>query len=329
MTARRWLVGPPRLAAVVAVVAAGLTPSISTGGMKPAGVVGAGLLVISLVVGTPHGASDVTRLGRTPFRFLYKATLYAVCALAVGFVWLLAPLWTVLALLVVSSGHFGVGDLDVSARLGESGSLRRIDGVMRVVAMGGIPVGIPLGLHGDAVLDTLDHLTAGHGAVVVVVCRSLLPVVAGAVLWTVVAAVGSRRDVVVDLLALSTLFVVVSPLYAFAVYFGFWHAWRQTGLMVDAAVRGRAGTRPRWRRALVLTGAASVAAFAATAAVVAARPGPGVAVAALVVVLCLTVPHTIVSSTARKADGCTDGPGSAATTGSLLGGFATHVGQHR
>ncbi|WP_299569271.1 Brp/Blh family beta-carotene 15,15'-dioxygenase [uncultured Williamsia sp.] len=305
MTARRWLVGPPRLAVVVAVVvaaiASGLTPSISVGGVRPAGVVGAGLLLVALVVGTPHGASDVARLGRTPRQFVTGATLYALCALTVGLVWFLAPLWTVLALLVVSAVHFGVGDLDVTTCLGGAVDLGRVERTVRVVAMGGIPVTVPLGLHGGAVTDILDHLTAGRGAVVVLVCRALLPIVAAAAVWTVALTPDARGDVVIDVLALSTLFVVLSPLYAFAVYFGFWHAWRQTGLMVDTMVRRRSGKRPRWARLAIASSAASIAALAAAAALAIVRPGSGVVAAALVVVLCLTVPHAIVSSREKRA----------------------------
>ena len=265
-----------------------------------AGPAGAVLLVVSLLVGLPHGAVDLLRpevvAPDAPARRRRAAgAAYLGCALAAALCWVLFPLPTLLGLLLLAAVHFGTAD-EVTARWRDPLRPRpsRPGRIVRIVAAGGLPVAVPLGLHGDAVRRVLSGLSGGHAASVVACAQVSTALVLAAAAWTVVTAAAAREWAsVAETVVLATLFVVATPLLAFAVYFGLWHSWRQVARMVATdSVRDR--VRPstalrRFCRSALLPTAVTVA----TAALAVLLGGESVLVIGLALVLCLTVPHSI------------------------------------
>ncbi|MEZ0163565.1 beta-carotene 15,15'-dioxygenase, Brp/Blh family [Kineococcus sp. LSe6-4] len=275
-----------------------------TGAGASAGAAGTVLLVVSLLVGLPHGAVDLLRPEvldpGAPSRSRRLVTAaYLGCAAAAVVCWLVLPLPTLLTLLALAAVHFGAAD-DVTARWRARGTgpvhpplpvLR----VLRAVAAGAVPVTVPLGLHGAAVRDVLDGLSGGH-APLVLACSRLGAVLALAAATGAlgVALARARWAAAAETAALTALFVLLTPLLAFAVYFGLWHSWRQVARMV-AADAVREGTGPGRALARFCRGAAVPTALtvAAGSGAVAAG-GSSVLVVGLALVLCLTVPHSVV-----------------------------------
>lgn len=302
---RRWLVHRPRVAMLVVTAALAVAgyrhlSDVVDRGLTPGATAASALAITAFVVGTPHGAADVTRLGRTPWAFARNGILYFLCAVAVGLVWFVAPAATLIALLLVSAVHFGLGDVEVSDETGDAAPRRTLHRVSTVVALGGAPVVVPIGLHGHAVLRILDVVGGGQGQLVIAFCRWAILVVVLAGLMAVASSTGPhRRDVAVDIGVVGIVAAVLSPLLAFAVYFALWHTWRQSGLLVrdEARRRGispiRAGTV-----LLIVSVVPSLVAGAAALLAITTCHLPTIG-AALVTVLSLTVPHCILSMRQR------------------------------
>lgn len=270
--------------------------SLAGDGLSPGTLVATIIVVAALAVGTPHGAVDVTRLGNSPRRFVAGGILYAASALAAGAVWFVAPLPALLGLLALAAGHFGAGEVELSRHLTRGAVSTRLGRALQIASLGGIPVVLPLGLHGGSVLDILDALTAGNGSVIVTVCRWAIPFVAVAAIGAVALCTGTlRRDITVDVVALGVLFVVLTPLLAFAVYFALWHAWRQSGLLIQETADERDVAPARAGRDLLLLALAPSIVAALAVVVLAVTLETAVIAPALVTVLCLTVPHSILA----------------------------------
>ncbi|WP_299036595.1 beta-carotene 15,15'-dioxygenase, Brp/Blh family [uncultured Pseudokineococcus sp.] len=317
---RTAVVAVPLASAAAVAVASALSAGL-------AAAAGPALLVAAVVVGLPHGAVDLvqpelaarSRRGRALVGASYVG-LVAMAVLALR----VAPLPVLAALLVLAAAHFGLAD-DVVHRWRAAGGSgpRALSGALvaaaRVVALGGVPVALPLALADSGVLALLDVLAGGAGAAVVTGARLALGPVAAAVLVTAVVA-ARRRDAVgaLEPLVLVALFALAPPLAAFAAYFGLWHSLRHlTRLLAVDAVRSRAA-RPspppspspehltgeelraaggRFMRAAALpTGIALVGLV-----VLAVVAGGDVLPAALVLVLCLTVPHAVAVALADRA----------------------------
>ncbi|TXR58018.1 beta-carotene 15,15'-dioxygenase, Brp/Blh family [Quadrisphaera setariae] len=306
--AARWRVAvlhvPWAAAAGCTLVAAAATPpgrllpQLAGPGLS-AGPALAPLLVVSLLVGLPHGAVDLVRpeTGATGSRGrrAAAAAVYLLTAAAAFTAWLVAPLPVLLGLLALAVVHFGTADA-VTARWTGSATPGpgRVLRAVRVVALGGPPVVLTLGLHGGAVSAVLDGLSGGRGAAVASVARAAVPVVLAAAAAVVVAAALQRRPAAaLEPLLLVALCAVVTPLLAFAVYFGLWHSWRQVARMVASdAAHDHLGTRAALRgfvRQAALPTAVSVVGLVALVTL----GGAQVLVTGLAAVLCLTVPHAV------------------------------------
>ncbi|MEJ5915765.1 Brp/Blh family beta-carotene 15,15'-dioxygenase [Pseudokineococcus sp. 1T1Z-3] len=274
------------------------------------------LLVAALVVGLPHGAVDLvqpelsprSRRGRALVGLAYVGLVgAAVLALRV------APLPVLGTLLVLAALHFGLADEVVhrwrtAALVGRRAPLGLVSTTVRAVALGAAPVVVPLALADEGVRTLLDVLADGQGHVVVTAARAALgPVLAAVVVTAGLAA--RRRDVVGagEPLLLTALFVLAPPLPAFAAYFGLWHSLRHLArlLAVDAARHAggpvgpgdlRAAGRRLARAAAVPT---AVALLGLLGLVLVA--GGDVVPAALVLVLCLTVPHAAAVALADRS----------------------------
>ncbi|PRY12052.1 Brp/Blh family beta-carotene 15,15'-monooxygenase [Kineococcus rhizosphaerae] len=307
----------PVLVAVVTTVVALVTtagrsgtaalPAVLTGAGASAGPAGAVLLTVSLLVGLPHGAVDLLRPevlapGATARHRRAVTAAYLGGALVVACCWLVSPSPTLLGLLLLAGVHFAAADDGTSrwkAGTGRPSPFReRLPGL---VAAGGLPVAVPLGLHGEAVHDVLAGLSGGHASVVVTCARvCAVPVLAAAVAAVVLTLRLRRWSAAVETAALAGLFVLVTPLLAFAVYFGLWHSWRQVARMVAVdAARDRVAPSAALR-AFCRTAALPTALTVAAGTVAVLAGGNSVLVVGLALVLCLTVPHSVVVA---RADG--------------------------
>ncbi|MEJ5868730.1 beta-carotene 15,15'-dioxygenase, Brp/Blh family [Pseudokineococcus sp. 5B2Z-1] len=300
------------LVAVVVPAAAALAPGLAAAAAPL-------LLLAAVLVGLPHGAVDLLQPELTPRRRSGRALVglayVGLVALAV-LVLRLAPLPVLGALLVLAALHFGLAD-DVVHRWRTGATSRRtagerVAGAVRVLALGGVPVAAPLALGHADVVHLLDVLSGGSGAAVVVGARVALVPVLAAVLATALLAV-RRRDAVgaVEPLVLAALFLPAPPLPAFAAYFGLWHSLRHLLrlLALDAVRHGDGGSgRPvtapalhaagrRFARAAALPTGMALAGLVVLVLVA----GGDVVPAALVLVLCLTVPHAAAVALADRA----------------------------
>ena len=260
------------------------------------------VLTLAVLVGLPHGAVDLAQpdLGSGPARTRALIGLAYLGSFAAAVAaWWRWPLATLLALLALSVVHFGTAD-DVIARWRTASTPPRRDRVVRVLALGGIPVTAPFALHPAQIAPLVAHLAPGGLPVMHRAAVAVAAVVAVAAAGTAVTAWrrGDRPGAAEPLL-LAALFVAVPPLLAFALYFGLWHSLRHVGriLGADVAVH-RCGASARAVRG-------ALARFARTAAlptlialaglgVLVVATGSGALVAALVLVLSLTVPHAAV-----------------------------------
>jgi len=306
---RRWrvlLLAPVAAAAAVAVGAiatalvtggpAGLSGAVRSGGVS-LGPAGAVLLVASLLIGLPHGAVDLLRPEvidpmATPQQRRRAGWTYLGTAAGAALAWVLAPLPVLLVLLVLAAVHFGAAD-DVSARW-MGWSRPRVLSWVRITALGGTAVALPLGLHGGAVQEVLDALSGGHAEVVRAAAGGVAVVVLAAVAVTAVDAAAHRRwAAAAEPMALVALFVVVTPLVAFAVYFGFWHSGRQVVRMVAADAHREAVPVHRAFAALLRVAALPTVVTVVALGLAVLSTGTALLPIALVAVLCLTVPHAV------------------------------------
>jgi Brp/Blh family beta-carotene 15,15'-monooxygenase len=257
---------------------------------------GLGVLLAGLLVGLPHGALDVDRIsaGRTVRQQAGLVAGYLAAVAAAFLAWLARPALTVAALLVLAVAHFGLTDLAELSRRCRSSVPAAVRPAL-AAAYGGIPVVFPFALAAGRTRPLLERLSAGSDAVIGLASRALPVVVAAAVVGGVWGLASRRACVVLDLAALTLAFAVLPPLIAFGLYFGGWHALRQTGQLV----RERAGAG----LPLAVSGAALARrAVAPTAGavilivVLALWHGMNLPAADLALLLAVTVPHSVVSA---------------------------------
>lgn len=281
--ARAATIGAVALVGLLALRLAGVTSE----------AVGLPLLGLALVLGLPHGAVDVgapvlTSRGRTVWAVCLAG--YAATATAVYLLWQAAPVPALLALLALAVAHFGAADVEGRSFRGRA---------IAALALGGVPVVVPLAVHTHRVRPILAELTGGEPDVVVTAMRAGLIVVAAAVVITVALAVrrGDGRAAL-EPLVLGALFVFVDPLVAFAAYYGLWHSLRQGAITIDETA-ARLGVGPGRAARIVLSRAAlPVAAVVVLGLLLAVSGHLPVVSLALIVVLCLTVPHSLCAAAA-------------------------------
>lgn len=299
-TASRW----SRRLAVVAVggtvaLAAAPVPAEVSGPLVLA-VAGAGLLL-----GLPHGAVDhlvAARLARRPWPVV--ALAYAAVA-AVSWV-LLATAGPValVAVLLLSVVHFGLGELEV---VREVSGWRPGPVVSVAVALAGAgALLLPLARAGPLLVDVGTAVSPGLGPLLgEPVVRAALAAtwVAAAALATTAALRAGQRQVAADVLVLGLLGAVVPPLAAFALWFGGWHGLRHCArlLLDDQRCASWVAAGDPARAVRVLAGRAAWPTLAATAVLAALLAGsvraadPSRALATtLLLLLALTVPHMLV-----------------------------------
>lgn len=178
----------------------------------------AAIAILAAVLGMPHGALDpliARRLGywRTPLTFAAFNLGYAAVAAAVVGLWLLAPVPSLVAFLLISATHFG-SDWNRERPL----ALRFLTGAALL--------SLPSLRDQDAVADLYVTL-AGDGARAVAVAQAAL----GPVLLiglAVAAVIAARRapHEAFELLGAAALALLAPPLMFFIVYFCALHSAR-------------------------------------------------------------------------------------------------------
>ncbi len=216
------------------------------------------LLALTATLGMGHGALDALLLLRrfsTARERLAGAAAYLLAVL--GSAALLAP-WPAVALIVLlllSIWHFGEGFEPTDGASAASQLLLRL-------VRGGAPVLLPA-LLAPAALEPIIHAATGangtSGAVVFDLWRGLafgwlaLTATAG-----VAASCGRLRMTAasgtawIELAALSLLYALLSPLLAFALFFGFYHSTVHIMRVANRSASGLAPASPGWRTALDL-----------------------------------------------------------------------------
>lgn len=254
------------------------------------------LLGLTVMLGVPHGALD-GEIGRTWLRprfgrawFPVFAVPYLLLAASVLAAWRLAPEFTLAAFLATSVWHFGSED---------AGSGRVVDAVV----LGGIPVAVPMLLHPGAttiVLATAAGLPPATG-IGWLLAASLLWL-AVALAWVAAAILRGRAARLLRPAGLVTLFALLPPLTAFAVYFVCIHAPAHVDAMIGDIVRAprvRSRGDAAWR-ALPLTGLTLLIGAALWPAYTGAAPERMLALT-IQGLAALTVPHMLLDACTRRA----------------------------
>ena len=191
--------------------------------------------LLALMVGIPHGAVDNLTLRRALTRRekLLGAALYIALAAAAAFAIITWPGIAFVLVIAMTVWHFGTGDVEATRELR---GLAPVSGIARVgyaLALGSAPVLLPLS--SPAAVSTLTAIEPRLALVmsepVIVGTRiAVLSLIVVMLLWLI-----QRGDVrgAIELFGLAVLGFVVSPLVAFAVYFGFWHALRHTARLAQ------------------------------------------------------------------------------------------------
>ncbi len=303
MSARVLAIGP--VAAIATIGLAVLTGATAQSADVPAWVPWVALAC--LAVGLPHGAVDHLALLRPIRRRGLAAALYIACAAAAAAVILLFPGPAFVAVVVMSAWHFGTGDVECLVDLGGDQRDTRTWSALHVVAVGAVPLVLPLTSHAatttlSLVQPRLPHLD-GLPSDSLRIATVLLALVVIARLLTL-----RRLRPAAELLVLVVLGLLVTPLLAFGVYFAFWHALRHTARLAQddtGALNSQSLLRivAAGLPALVLT----VIIVAVALLVVGGISGPGPWLwATLALVWGLTVPHMAVVSrfdAARRSAG--------------------------
>jgi beta-carotene 15,15'-dioxygenase len=222
------------------------------------------LLILLGSLGTFHGALDVLLIARYFERRLWRlgfAVFYLLATVLTAGVLGSQPAAALLLLLALSVWHFGES---FEAEQAASKLQRALERCVR----GGAPVFLPALLAAPALKALVLVAVSGdqaksdwvwavwHSAAVVWLCAL------GVWLLVCMALLAQRhfkprmRQGFIEIAVLTALYIVASPLMAFALFFGLYHATghiRRVMFLVDAAQRARLWRDPRLLCAVVLS----------------------------------------------------------------------------
>ena len=255
------------------------------------------IALLALVVGIPHGAVDnltLTRSLTTRERLLGALAYVAIAAIAAVAI-ITWPGIAFVAVLAMTVWHFGTGDVEATRELQGLSPIRTWVRVPYAIALGSAPVLLPL--TSPAAIATLTAIeprlaTVMSDQVIVGTRIAVLTLIVGCLLWLI-----QKGDIrgAIELFALTVLGYVASPLIAFAVYFGFWHALRHTARLAQVS-EGNVSVRSLLR--VSRGGIPSVIGFVAIVVILVTVIDPSVAMGpalwfGLAIIWGLTVPHMI------------------------------------
>ena len=270
------------------------------------------MAAVALGVGIPHGALDhlVTLKNAAPLKMTIFILIYVASALAAIWAILQWNVWGFIAVVLMSSLHFGIGD---SAFIAELDRLEnRVGSPIPVWAYAGaaglLPVVIPLvnSRSSEALEKINSNLIDWHFGYTQEI---QLAATAIAILSLIVLIVRKRYNEVLDLSLLAALALIAPPLVAFSVYFGCWHAMRHTArltsLLPDSIKAYEQGSELGAFKAAVIPGLPALLGTIVFVVVLAVVSDQGISSSflwlALVTVWALTVPHMIVTAKLDRA----------------------------
>ena len=256
-------------------------------------------LIVSVVLGMPHGALDTELVARGRGRRAAAGLVYLAVAGLVFAGWSRWPAAGVAVLLTVSAAHFGWIDHVVSRwRTPDAPSHLR---AFRAAATGVLAVSGPFAWWPDRTGPVLGQLGVSpvRWASFTEVSRVVFALAAVVGLLATVSAFAGR-DIAGGLepAAIAALTVTLPPLLGFAVYFAGWHAWRQTVRLVavhpDAREWVRRGSTVRAVR-VVARRVGLPTALALTAVLTLVLHAGDASAGVLIALLAVSVPHAAVS----------------------------------
>lgn len=290
--------------------------------------VGAELALLAVpvaIVGLPHGALDYVS-GRLAFERRWGArwwlpfgAIYLGLAALVVVSWASFPIISLLAFLIIGAAHFGFGDARAPFAVASETSLRGLGMTIESVARGGLVILVPAFVHPEDVSRLFAQLVSTSPATFEETLIALGPhffVVHGTLLTIVLVhhlggwAQGSvvHGRLAVEIISLTALFVLASPLVAFTVYFCLWHSFRHA-LHLSADLEP-SGPRRAFCRFARLAWPTTLGAIALGLAGYLLSGAPSAQIGVLRVVFiglsALTVPHIVFCGLADRARGQRD-----------------------
>ena len=193
------------------------------------------IAIVALALGVPHGAMDHLTLRRTltSGQFSVLALVYILIAGLGTAAIIVAPIPAFLVVLAATVWHFGTGDIEASCSLRGTPPQTGLSRVVLALALGSAPVLLPLTSPASAATLTLIEPQLGQ---LVTPVRILIVRTAVFIVIAVALAILVRRKnyrATFELVALTALGCLASPLLAFAIYFGLWHALRHTARLAQ------------------------------------------------------------------------------------------------
>jgi Brp/Blh family beta-carotene 15,15'-monooxygenase len=270
------------------------------------------MAVGALAVGIPHGALDhlVTLKSAAPLKMAIFILIYVAMALTSIWAILQWNVWGFIAVVLMSSLHFGIGDSAFIAELDRLEDRNRslIPVWAYAGAAGLLPVVIPLvnSRSTEALKRINSNLIDWHFGFAE---QIQLVVALIATLSLIVLALRKRFEEIIDLSLLAALAFFAPPLVAFSVYFGCWHAMRHTArltsLLPGSQKAFKQGNELGAFRSAVIPGLPALFGTVIFVGVLAAFSNQELDSTflwlALVTVWSLTVPHMIVTARLDRA----------------------------
>lgn len=193
-------------------------------------------LAAVVIIGLPHGALDgaiAIQLGMSQnlLSLIQFLVLYIAAAAVVVGAWMVAPVICLLAFLVISMLHFGMGDV----RAGNGWQ-----GMLEALAHGGLVVAGISHMHREEVDVIFGYLVDGNTLLVWQGLEIIAIFVAVALLFCMVQGVINRRwrGGLAELVILGAIFAFTPPLVGFAIYFCLVHTPRHVRAILASVSSG-------------------------------------------------------------------------------------------
>jgi len=191
--------------------------------------------IVALAIGIPHGAVDhLTLTRRLPAnQLLALGLVYLLIAVLAVIAILLAPGIAFMIVIAMTVWHFGTGDVEAMHEIDGTPRERGFTWYLHAMAVGSAPVILPL--TSPAAVSTLNAIQPRlaelftFNAIVVVRVMVLILIISA----LLVLIHQERIRATIELALLAALGFFVAPLFAFAIYFTFWHALRHTARLAQ------------------------------------------------------------------------------------------------
>jgi Brp/Blh family beta-carotene 15,15'-monooxygenase len=264
---------------------------------------------VGFVAGVPHGALDHVMAKKLTHgtNLLAIAAVYAGSAAGSWALLQFAGPIALVAVVVLSALHFGVGEVEITRGL-TGWRPNRLSAASLIIAGSGALL-LPVARSGDQLMGVAAALSPRLAALIgAAPLHAALMVTwfAAAALAVTAALCSGHRGVALDIVLIGALGLLAPPLVAFAMWFGCWHSLRHTARMLTvepgcAALlsdgRPRAAIS-RLTRLAALPSAAALTVIAVMGWVTLGAPDPAattrIVADVLRLLLALTVPHMMV-----------------------------------